>query len=287
MITSEKHLLYILKTDSKSLDAIISNIDSFYFTWEKPKLNKDTNEPVQGKTRTLNSTKEELKTLQKRIYKYLKSQIILPNYFFGGVPKKDNISNAKFHQGNKYIFTTDLKSFFPSINNSMVFKMFLRIGCTPSIAKILTQLTTYKHQVPQGVPTSTLIANLVFQPTGDQLYKFALEHNIKFSIFVDDISMSSPHDFKELIPTILSIITDAGYKISHQKTFYKTKNPVITGIICQNNLIKIPQSYNKRIKRISLMNLKDSNLSTKLNGLSLYKKRIKNQNKKSNSSSEK
>ena len=44
--------------------------------------------------------------------------------------------------------------------------MFLREGCTPAIARILTKLTTHKYQVPQGIPTSTLIANLVFKPIG-------------------------------------------------------------------------------------------------------------------------
>ena len=41
----------------------------------------------------------------------------MPQYVYGGVQGKNNVRNARFHQGNKYIFTTDLKSFF-SINFS-------------------------------------------------------------------------------------------------------------------------------------------------------------------------
>lgn len=280
MITTEKHLLYILKVSRQELDSIIENIDKYYSTWEKPKLNKDTNEPLYNsdgtiKKRTINSTNKELKVIQKRLYNYLLSKTTLPNYFFGGIPKKDNILNAKYHQGNKYVFTTDLKSFFPSINHKMVFCMFLKLGCTPEIARTLTKLTTHNYQVPQGVPTSTLIANLVFKPVGDRIQALAKENNIKFSIFVDDITMSSSIDFYKKVPEILSIITTAGYKISHSKTFYKTKNPIVTGIICQNNKLKIPQSYNKRIKRIKADVQNNEQSSLKIKGLTMYRQRIK------------
>lgn len=86
MITTEKHLLYILKVSRQQLDSIIENIDKYYSTWEKPKLNKDTNKPLYNsdgtiKKRTINSTNKELKVIQKRLYNYLLSKITLPNYF--------------------------------------------------------------------------------------------------------------------------------------------------------------------------------------------------------------
>jgi RNA-directed DNA polymerase len=77
-------------------------------SWEKKKLNKDTNLPIlengKPKIRQLNSTKTKLKKIQKRIYKFLLTNVELPEYAYGGVPKKDNVINAKQHQGNKYIF---------------------------------------------------------------------------------------------------------------------------------------------------------------------------------------
>lgn len=53
MITTEKHLLYILKVSRQQLDSIIENIDKYYSTWEKPKLNKDTNEPLYNSDGTI------------------------------------------------------------------------------------------------------------------------------------------------------------------------------------------------------------------------------------------
>lgn len=283
MISTLKHLAYILRTDINVLQNIILNIDTYYYSFQKEKINKDTGEPLldkegKVKTREVNATKKELKQIQKRIYKLLIASIKLPDYAFGGIPKRDNISNAKYHQGNKYVFTTDLKSFFPSISHRQVFNVLIEHGFSPSVSRILTQLITYKYQVPQGVPTSTFIANLVFKKTGDKILDFARQNNIKFSIFVDDITLSSKVDFKDKIPHILDILKKDGYKISYQKTFYKTKNPIITGVVCQNNLIKLPNNTYKRLKRYQLKQQIDSTFFDKYNGLKLYKDRVKERN---------
>ena len=272
MIRTLKHLTYTLKTELATINDILADVDSYYISWSKVKTDKDTGLPLTDadgnqRTRQLNSTKIELKRIQKRILALLMSHVEIPTYAFGGVPNKDNIKNAKYHQGNKYIFTTDLRSFFPSISHNSVFEVYCNNGYSPTVARILTKLTTYKYQLPQGVPTSTLLALLAFKPTGDKLYDYALQHNLKFSIFVDDITISSKVDFKHLVPEILDIIVSAGYKISHNKTHYSTKNPIITGIKCQNNRIKLPQSTYKRISKLP----KDSN---SYKGLIMYRKRI-------------
>ena len=272
MIRTLKHLTYTLKTELATINDILADVDSYYISWSKVKTDKDTGLPLTDtdgnqRTRQLNSTKIELKRIQKRILALLMSHVEIPTYAFGGVPNKDNIKNAKYHQGNKYIFTTDLRSFFPSISHNRVFEVYCDNGYSPTVARILTKLTTYKYQLPQGVPTSTLLALLAFKPTGDKLYDYALQHNLKFSIFVDDITISSKVDFKHLVPEILDIIVSAGYKISHNKTHYSTKNPIITGIKCQNNRIKLPQSTYKRMSKLP----KDSN---SYKGLIMYRKRI-------------
>lgn len=286
MITNIKYLCYVLNTDIDNIHNIIDNIDTYYISWEKIKKNKDTDLPIiengKPKTRLLNSTKIELKKIQKRIYRFLLSQVNIPKYAYGGVSKRDNILNAKHHQGNKYVFTTDLKSYFPSISNKQIFNLFIELRCTPEISRILTQLTTYKYQLPQGVPTSTLLANLVFQKTGDKIDKYAKENDIKFTSFVDDLTFSSKKCFKDKIPAILEIIEKDGFKISHQKTFYKTKNPVITGVTCQNNKIKLGQHYYKRISRLGTevtTSSDDIKLQKKHEGLLRYRQRIDMSNK--------
>lgn len=94
---------------------------------------------------------------------------------------------------------------------------------SPTTARILTQLITHNYELPQGDPTSTLIANLVFKKTGDKIDKYCKEKDIIFTIFVDDVTLSSKKEFKDKIPYILDIIINDGYKISHKKTLIKLK----------------------------------------------------------------
>jgi len=283
MITNEKHLLYILGVNKEQLDYLLAHIEDYYYSFEKVKLNKFTGKPQKNSngefaTRQINSSKGKLKDVQTRLYNFMSTQVKMPQYVYGGVQRKNNVSNARFHQGNKYIFTTDLKSFFPSISHKQVFQMFLREGYTPAIARILTKLTTHKYQVPQGIPTSTLIANLVFKPIGLEIEQLAKEHHIKFSMFVDDITLSSKSDFKKLIPNILSIIKKGGFKICHKKTHYQTKNPVITGVICQNNRLLAPLGYKKKIAILSRTPMQEA-VKNKLQGIKAYLSAIENQNR--------
>lgn len=236
------------------------------FIADKPK--KNSNGEIA--TRQINSSRGKLKEVQTRLYDFMSKQVKIPQYVYGGIRGKNNVRNARLHQGNKYIFTTDLKSFFPSISHKQVFQMFLREGCTPAIARILTKLTTHKYQVPQGVPTSTLIANLVFKPIGTEIDQLAKEHHIKFSMFVDDITLSSKVDFKNLVPQFLAIIKKSGFRISHKKTHYQTKNPIITGVICQNNRLLAPLGYKKKIAILSKQLSTHEFIKNKLQGIKAY-----------------
>ena len=243
MITSEKYLLYILGVNKEQLDYLLTHIEDYYYSFERVKFNKFTDKPKKNSsgeiaTRKINSSKGKLKEVQTRLY--------------------------------DFIFTTDLKSFFPSISHKQVFQMFLREGCTPAIARILTKLTTHKYQVPQGIPTSTLIANLVFKPIGMEIDQLAKEHHIKFSMFVDDITLSSKVDFKNLVPQFLAIIKKSGFRISHKKTHYQTKNPIITGVICQNNRLLAPLGYKKKIAILSKQLSTHESIKNKLQGIKAY-----------------
>lgn len=114
MITNEKHLLNILGVDKDLLGHLLSHIEDYYYSFERVKLNKFTGNPLKNSngeiaTRQTNSSKGKLKDVQSRLYSFMYKQVKMPQYVYGGVHGK----NARFHQGNKYIFTTDLKSFFP------------------------------------------------------------------------------------------------------------------------------------------------------------------------------
>jgi len=274
MINTLKHLCFVLKIDASEMNSIISNIGKSYYEKIEPKFNKDNTPRLDKngiqKRRILHPSINRLKVIQKRIHRDILLKLELPDYAFGGVKGRDNIKNARKHQGKKFIFTTDLKDFFPSIRHQQVFEMFRSFNFSPTIARILTQLTTYKGKLPQGTPTSPTLANLVFVKTGKKLQDFAGNHQITFTSFVDDLTFSAPADIKNKISSIIDTIQLDGFKISHNKTNYKTKNPVVTGLVVKNNNLSLTDTYKIKLKETA------NKTPEQIRGLNLYADRVKN-----------
>jgi RNA-directed DNA polymerase len=251
MINTPKHLAYTLKVDLKEIYTIIQDIDKFYTEVIILKNDKEglpiIDKNGKPKSRTLNPSHNRLKVIQKRIQKNILLNLHLPDYAYGAVKGRDNVDNANVHKGKKFKFTTDLRNFFPSISHTRVFKMFRSYGFSPEVSRLLTQLTTYKGRLPQGSPTSSTIANLVFVKTGKNLDSFARDRNIKFTSFIDDLTFSSPYDFKSMTNEILEMVMKDGFKISHNKTNY-SRTPLVTGIHPMNNYLRLPNTFDNKLK---------------------------------------
>ena len=188
-------------------------------------------------------SKDLLKEIQNKLYHKILKKIKLPDYAFEGVEGRDNVTNAKMHQGNKFFFNTDLRNYYPSITHRQVFEMLLKKGFKVELANAITKLTTYKGQLPQGTPTSPFVANLVFVKTGEELQMFCKIHRLTLTTFVDDITISSKNDFQPLISDLIKIITSNGFVISHDKTFYQTSRPKVTNVIVMNNGLRLDKKY--------------------------------------------
>jgi len=248
-------LFKILNTDNIKVESILVNLDRYYYLKSTPKVDKYGKQVFdkynRPRSRDIYPAIGQLKNIQKSILTKILSCISMPNYAFGGVKKRDNILNAKRHQGNKFFFNTDLRGYYPSITNKQVFDMFIKYKFAPSVAHNLTKLTTYKGMLPQGTHTSPYIANLVFTDAGAKLQDFAQKHELTFSTFVDDLTFSSKQDFQDYIPQIIDIITSCGFRISHNKTFYQTKDPKVTQVIVKNNCLCLDSHYRKKIDRFN------------------------------------
>ena len=228
----------------QKIEYILDNIDKYYNEWfeKKPdKKNGGFKKYKDGtlKIRTIRPSLKELKTIQSKIKDKILAPIELPNHIHGGVQKRSNISNAKPHQGNKHVFTTDLQAFYPSIKSDRIYDTFLKLGFSNFYSHWLTKITTWKYELPQGTPTSTHISNLVFLKTDYKFVEFCNKHKIEYTRYIDDLTFSAPNCFKQLLNEILEIVIESGFKISYRKTKYEG-NQNITGIEVRNNYIDAP-----------------------------------------------
>jgi len=193
---NDQFLPSIIGETKKNLDEIIADIDSHYNEWIEPKLDKATGVNktyLDGtpKQRVIRPPKAKLKLIQSKIKDRILSKIDLPDNVHGGVKGRSNITNAKPHQGKKYVFTTDLKDFYPSIKAKKIHETFIKLGYNKQFAFYITKLTTWKGELPQGTPTSTHISNIIFIETDYRLLKLCEENGITYTRYIDDLTFSS------------------------------------------------------------------------------------------------
>lgn len=262
----------VLRITKSDLEELINNISTHYKAFNIIKQDKNGNPKLYPdgtpKIRCINPPSDYLKDIQRKIKNHIENSIEIPFYEYGGIKGKDNILNANVHKGKKYVFQTDITAFFPSISSKRIYELFIDLNYSPTVASILTKLTTYTGHLPQGAPTSSIIANLVFKSTGDKIMLLSEAHKLTLTTFVDDVTISSPKDFKALIPQIIAIIKDDGFRISDQKTTYKSGIKEITGVKVLNNTLSTTDKFNKKFD-----SKKDIYLSKV--GMINYKERIK------------
>jgi RNA-directed DNA polymerase len=284
-----KKLCAVIGFKPTDIEILISNIDSFYKEWVEKKTDKKTGDFKKYKDgtikeRTIRPSLKELKVIQGNIKNKILVPIPLPDCVHGGVKGRSNITNAKPHQGNKFQFTTDLQEFYPNITSRRVYDTFIKLKFSPHFSHWLTKLTTWKFELPQGTPTSTHIANLVFLETDLQLTELCQKHKITYTRYVDDLTFSTQKDFRPLLNDILNIVTSNGFKLSYRKTKY-SGNQTVTGIEVFLNKIDAPEKIIEKSKAEILANADIKPFTNYLNNIRKTNKRTKKASHQQNVSS--
>jgi hypothetical protein len=121
------------------------------------------------------------------------------------------------HLGAPVLVTVDIKSFFPTISNRQVYRVWREaLKCSPEIAGILTKLTTFERHLPQGSPASSLLANLVLTCSDTDLWLQCMRLGVTYSTWVDDLAFSGGNA-REVIAASTQCLQKAGFAISHKK----------------------------------------------------------------------
>ncbi len=245
-IKQEKLLYAILKTTKAELESIIKNKKSYYKSYDK--LTKDKRDKIVfhnglAKKRNINYTSGRLNEFQTIIARKILSKIPLPPNVKGSVKGSSNIANARAHLGKHYKFKTDIKKYFPSISHQRVLNMFIQNGFSSKVATLLTHITTNNFELPQGTPTSSAIANLVFVLNDIKLNEYCKINNLTHTRYVDDLVFSSHFDFKSKVLDIIQFILDDGFRIGIKKTIYTSGSLEITGVLTKQNVLDATDEY--------------------------------------------
>jgi len=187
---------------------------------------------IKGKPRPLATPYGRLREILDKLQPFLQ-RVVLPMHVHGGRKGHSHLGNALSHVDNSGLFSMDLKDFFPSVSHHRVYRLFYaRLGCSPDVARYLTRLTTLNGCLPQGSPTSTILAAIVSEPLVKRLAGLSVHHGAVYTQYVDDIAFSGPGYVGRLVPTFKRIVQQEGYRINESKTKiadHKSEK-VVTGV---------------------------------------------------------
>lgn len=166
-----------------------------------------------------------------------------------GVNAQDAISP---HKNSKYILSTDIKSFFASIDTNKLRKLILSNKNNFLIVPIdiekyidaIMNITTYNGILPVGAPTSPAISNGYLFDLDNALQNYCLQNEIIYTRYSDDFIFSSgtKEPLEKVLPVISDIFLSLGFDaftLNESKTRIQQQGSKIVLL----GLVITPQGY--------------------------------------------
>lgn len=246
----EKSPLYRLRNKQK-LAELLGLPRNYFRKIHTYKYSEFFQDKPDGSKRIINNPEFKLKKIQKRIFNLL-NRIEKPEWVISGKKGKSYIDNARLHQSKNNVCTIDIEKFYDSTKEIYVYNFFkYTMHMEKDVAAVLTDLVTYNGKIPTGTPTSQLVAFLSYKDIFVKIHNMCSRKEILFSLFVDDITLSSDKIIdKKIKYKINALLNSKELHIKKTKTkFFSIKsNKSITGtIIDSKKMIRLENAKRKEI----------------------------------------
>ncbi|MGO4561980.1 reverse transcriptase family protein [Rhizobiales bacterium 3FA27D7] len=202
----------------------------------------------KGKVRDLAYPVSRLRAAHERL-KFHLNKVKQPSYLFSPRTKRGQRDNAALHLDQDQYLTLDLKQFYPSTSEDMVRRWFRdELGMYDDVAGLLTHLCTIDGKVSFGSPLTPVLCTLVHRRMFDQIADICDARGLRYSVWVDDLTISGRFVPGEVLRRIRAVVCAAGLK-SHSIRYRSGNRPVfITGIGVVGSRLVAPNSLNLKIR---------------------------------------
>ncbi|MDF3130486.1 reverse transcriptase family protein [Kiritimatiellaeota bacterium B1221] len=185
-----------------------------------------------GGFRNIEAPNDDLKKVQRNILKHVFNKVQIDPAFYG-VTGTCMVDAIRMHCQKPLIISMDVQNFFPSVTREEIRHALLTRGMSKEVVKVIARLTTYQNRLPQGAPTSPILAALVLQPKVREILNMLDPFGaVNVSVYVDDITISGPQGLKRFIKPITNMIEDGPFSVHPGKTkkMYPQDPPVVLGV---------------------------------------------------------
>ena len=224
-----------------------------YHSFEIPKKKK-------GEFRKISSPVRQLKNIQYYIKLILEALYEPKDCVMGFVKQRSVVDNAKIHLNKYYVQNIDIKDFFPSITQDMILRHLIRAPyhIKYDVAFMIARLCCIRREddskvLPQGSPTSPILANMVCEGLDQAIMSLARQFNLEYTRYADDMTFSGQYNsFKDkgrFMQLLNSIIESYGFKLNPDKKRIQKhgSRQEVTGIIVSSKT-NVRRKYIKEIR---------------------------------------
>jgi RNA-directed DNA polymerase len=218
--------------------------------------------------RFLEQPKARLKALQRGILRELLVHVPAHDAAYGFVPGRDVLQHARVHAGAAAVLRFDVRDFFVSLPAGRVYGIFRLAGYSEAVAHALTGLTTnavppgawgdvpvpdgdpelHRQHVllgrrlaaphlPQGAPTSPLLANLCAFTLDRRMAGLAARLGARYTRYADDLVLSGDRGLARhaarTTATVRAIVRAEGLHLNESKTtiMVASQRQRVTGVV--------------------------------------------------------
>ncbi len=146
-----------------------------------------------GGTRLISAPNGQMLEYQRRFKCVLETVYRRRTPVKGFVKGESIATNASWHVGRRWVFNTDLESFFPTIHFGRVRGLLMAdpyfVG--PDAATTLAQLACFRGSLPIGGAVSPLLSNMLCVGLDGALLRLARDCGAYYTRYADDLTFST------------------------------------------------------------------------------------------------
>ena len=236
-----------------------------------------------GRTpRLLEIPEQRLRRTQRKLLEEVIGLVPTHGAAHGFIPGRSATTGARQHTGSEVVIALDLTTFFANVTGRRIFALLRRSGFTEAVSYTITGLATNAvppavltmmppggrpeerfalrqalaaNHLPQGSPSSPMLANLAVRQLDSRLAGWALCADASYTRYADDLAFSGGQALARRVDAFIRGVNRIVESEGHSVNFTKTRvarqgvRQTVTAIVV-NRQLNIPRSEYDRLKAI-------------------------------------
>lgn len=158
---------------------------------------------------------------------------------------------AKPHVGQDVLIHLDIKNFFGSVTENMVYEtLFSETGYNKALCRLLARLCCLYGSLPQGAVTSPMLSNIVFRKCDIALARLADRHHMAYTRYSDDLFFSGGQavNVKDFLKEASETLLHFGFKLNEEKTKVRRRQhrQEVLGLTV-NDRVQVNRGYRRKL----------------------------------------